>query len=92
MSLWIDNFLQTLSIMTSFCETYICQVNELPNGQLISKCLFGAFNFSQNTNENKSTWGIIVIKSNISFVFMGELRIPKSPFEISWPLGNPYLT
>ena len=34
MSLWIDNFLQTISIMTSFCEAYICQVNELPSTYL----------------------------------------------------------
>ena len=26
-----------------------------PNGQLISKCLFGVFTFFQETNENKST-------------------------------------
>ena len=31
-------------------------------GQLISKCLFGAFNFLQKTKENKSTWGFIVVK------------------------------
>ena len=45
-----------------------------------SKCLFGVFNFSQKTNENKSTWGIIVLKSNFFVRFLGELRIPKSPF------------
>ena len=26
-----------------------------PKGQLISKCLFGVFNFLQKTNENKLT-------------------------------------
>ena len=26
-----------------------------PKGQLISKCIFGVFNFFQKTNENKST-------------------------------------
>ena len=31
-------------------------------GKLISKCLFGVFNFFQKTNENKSTWGFIVVK------------------------------
>ena len=31
-------------------------------GQLISKCLFGVFNFLQKTNENKSIWGFIVVK------------------------------
>ena len=31
-------------------------------GQIISKCLFGVVRFSQKTNENKSTWGIIEVK------------------------------
>ena len=50
-------------------------------GQLISKCLFGAFKFFQNTNENKSTWGMYH-----RFVFvrlLEELRISKRPFEIN---------
>ena len=34
-------------------------------GQYTSKCCFGVFNFSQKTNENMSTWGIIVVKSNL---------------------------
>jgi hypothetical protein len=33
-----------------------------PKGQLISKFLFGVFNFLQKTNENKSTGKIIVVK------------------------------
>ena len=37
--------------------------------------------FFQKTNENSSTWGWIFL-----FVFLEELRIPKSPFEINWPL------
>ena len=39
-------------------------------GQLISKCLFGVFNFFQKRNENKSTWGIIVVKLNSFFRFL----------------------
>ena len=31
-------------------------------GQIISKWLFGVFNFLQKTNENKLTWGFIVVK------------------------------
>ena len=57
-------------------------------GQLISKCLFGVFTFSQKTNENKSAWGIIVVKSNLFVRFLGELRIPNSPFEINSPLAT----
>ena len=44
-------------------------------GQLISKRLFGVFKFFQTRNENKSTWGIIVVKSNSFVRFLGELRI-----------------
>ena len=47
-------------------------------GQLISKCLFGAFNFSQKTNENKSTWGIIVVKLNSFFYFLEEIDDPQN--------------
>ena len=36
-------------------------------GQLISECLFGVFNFFQKMNENKSTWGAMVVKSS-SFI------------------------
>jgi hypothetical protein len=35
-------------------------VGTLFKGQLISKCLFGVFNFLQKMNKNKSTWGFIV--------------------------------
>ena len=42
----------------------------LSKGQLISKCLFGVFNFPiPKKNKNKLTWGIIVVKSNFLFVF-----------------------
>ena len=43
---------------------------------------------SKKTNENKSTWGIIVLKSNFFVHFLEELRIPRSPFEINWPLAS----
>ena len=36
--------------------------NVQTKGQIISKCLFGVFNFLQQTNENKLTWGFIVVK------------------------------
>ena len=55
-------------------------------GQLISKCIFGAFKFFQKTNENKSTWGIIVVKSNFFVRFLEELKTTKRHFEINWPL------
>ena len=58
---------------------------EFTKSQLILKCLFSVFDFSQKTNENNSTWGIIVVKSNFFVRFLRELRMPKSPFEINWP-------
>ena len=51
-----------------------------PKGQLTSKCLFGVFNFSQNTNENKLTWGIIVVKSNFFLSFFGRIEDTKKSF------------
>ena len=44
----------------------------------ISKCLFGVFNFFQKTNKNKSTWGIIVVKSNRFIVFRKKCRLKKT--------------
>ena len=61
-----------------------------PKGQLISKCLFGVFKFFQKTNENKSTWDIIVVKSDFFVRFLEELRITKSPCKINWPLTKSY--
>ena len=46
-----------------------------PKGQLISKCLFGVFNFLQKTNENKSH------SSKIEFIrsfFGGNVSLKKS--------------
>ena len=55
-------------------------------GQIISKWFFGVFGFLQKTNENKSTWGIIVVKSNSFVRFLEEIEDIKNPFEINWPL------
>ena len=41
-----------------------------------------------NTDENMSTWVIIVVKLNFFVRFLEELRISKSPFEINWPLDE----
>ena len=48
-------------------------------GQLISKWFFGVVDFLQKTNENKSTWGIIV-KSNSFIRFLEEIDDPQKPF------------
>ena len=55
-------------------------------GQLISKWFFGVVDFLQKTNENKSTWGIIAVKSNSFIRFLEEIDDPKNHFEINWPL------
>ena len=48
---------------------------------------FWCLQFFQKTNENNSTWGIIVVMSNFFVSFLEELSIPKSHFEINWALG-----
>ena len=55
-------------------------------GQTISKWLFGVFDFLQETNENKSIKGIIVVKSNSFIRFFKEIDDPKDRFEINWHL------
>ena len=69
------------------CLQYvILQLNT--KGQIISKWFFGFFGFLQKTNENKSTWGIIVVKSNSFVHFLEEIEDIKNPFEIIWPLAE----
>ena len=55
----------------------VSYATKLCKGQLISKCLFGVFKFFQKTNENKSTWGIIVVKSNFFVRFFGRIEDTK---------------
>ena len=49
---------------------------------------FGVFNFFQKTNENKSTWGIIVVKSNSFVRFLEETSVWKNHFDFVWPLDG----
>ena len=67
-------------------ENLIVIILGFPKGHFDSKCLFSILKIFQKTNENKSTWGIIVVKLKFFVRFLEELRIPKSPFEINWPL------
>ena len=60
--------------------------NWLGKGQLISKCLFGVFNFFQKMNENKSSSGIIVVKSNSFVHFLEEFTACQFAFKFYWPL------
>ena len=48
--------------------------------------VFGVINFFQKTNENKSTWVIIVVSRIRLFVFWRKSMTPKNHFEINWPL------
>ena len=64
----------------------ICVSCHWLKGQLISKCLFGVFDFFQKTNKIKLTWGIIVVKSNSFVCFWRKSMTPKNHFEINWPL------
>ena len=56
--------------------TLICTAK----GQLILKWFFGVVDFLQKRNENKSTWGIIVVKLNSFVRFLEEIDDPKKPF------------
>ena len=93
--IWIYSFFflwMFLSILICkaifFCESnllgiilnYLCT-----KGQIISKWFFGVFYLLPKTNENKSIWGIIVVKSNSFVHFLEEIEDIKTPFEINWP-------
>ena len=47
---------------------------------MISKWFLGVFDFLQKMNENKSTWGIIIVKSNSFVRFLEEIEDTKKPF------------
>ena len=49
---------------------------------------FWCLQFSQEKKENKSTWGILLVKLNFFVHFLGELKITKKHFENSWPLKS----
>ena len=49
---------------------------------------FGVFDFFQKTNENKLTWGIIVVKSNSSVRFLEESPAWKNHYDFVWPLQS----
>ena len=63
-SFWKGDFLTGIFVLTTCLGTIQVlrqHVFSFFKGQLISKCLFCVFNFSQKTKQNKSTWGIIVV-------------------------------
>ena len=49
-------------------------------GQIISKWFLGVFDFLQKMNENKSIWGIIVVKSDSFIRFLEEIEDTKNAF------------
>ena len=53
--------------------------------------VFGGRRFPPKTIENKSTWGIIVVKSNSFVRFSEEIEDIKKPFEIISPLEESHL-
>ena len=69
-------------------QNELMRAKKADKGQLISKWYFGFVDFLQKTNENKSTWGIIVVKSNLFVPFLEEIDDPKNRFEINWPLAK----
>ena len=69
--------------MTQWSEEVIRQVSFPPiKGQLISKRFFGVVDFLQKTNENKSIWGIIVVKLNSFVRFLEEIDDPQKTLTV----------
>ena len=48
--------------------------------------IFGILRFFQKTNEWIRFFGLTVLKTNLFVPFWKNPRVPKSPFEIIWPL------
>ena len=57
-----------------------------PKGHLILKCLFDVFNSFQKLNENKFTWGIIIIKWNL--LDLEETAAWQNYFKFVLPLAD----
>ena len=83
LQLWNFMLLIWLVLYEMFC---LFTSKSSSKGQLISKCLFGVFNFFQKMNENKLTWDIIVVKLNSFVRFLEEFMAWHFPFEFYWPL------
>ena len=80
--------IQTKRDQTFWRGVYVLQGNCCVfKGQVISKCLLCVFNFFQKTNENKLTWGLIVVKSNSFIHFLEETLAWKNLFDFVWPLA-----
>ena len=73
-----------LSVIKTFDN---CVILRQIYGLLISKCLFGVFNFLKKTNKNKSAWGFIVVKENLCVHFLEETALWKICFDFVSPLG-----
>ena len=56
------------------------------SGWTLKVRFFSALDFLQKRKENKSTLGIIVVKSNSFVLFLEEMEDTQNHFEIIWPL------
>ena len=79
--------LNSYQIFSSFTRPMGWNINSMRqinknNGQLISKYIFGVFSFLQKRNENKTTWGIIVVKLNSFVRFLEETLAWKKSFRL----------
>ena len=62
---------------------FYCFTGPNVKGQLISKCLYGIFNFPKKRTKNFD-FTTMVTSSQIVFLrFLGELKAPKIHFEIN---------
>ena len=74
---WMVKFVFNLVFLTFFG---LCKLVD-SKGQLILKCLFGVFNFSQKNEQNKLSSGIIVVKSNSFSHILEEFTARQFAFE-----------
>ena len=61
-------------------------VDSSPKGQLISKGNFSVFNYPKKTNPENVNFCPSLLGQKFILRFGGELKKPKSPFEVNWPL------
>ena len=74
---WMVKFVLNLVLLTFFD---LCKLVD-SKGQLISKCLFGVFNFFQKMKENKLSSGIVVVKLNSFVVLLEEFTAWQFAFQ-----------
>ena len=80
---WITQLLEVADFFLSVCRCILSSRKEYTKEQEQG-------NFFQKTNENKSTWGFIVVRKNSFVRFLEETLVWKKHFDFVWLLGGIY--